>query len=204
MRKKGDNRKLICTSETPTKETKADGTSLRTRTDIEWRLGIEESAPRVAVLEYKRKHTLNPDEINRAKFPQTANMVGFAGSSENIVKQATLYVTKHYKPKLNDVCVFDWDTLWIFNFEGWDENNPKKGLPKCVLHQERGKNKWESKQHTFRQLLLAFLIRALIRTNPNLKSTGMSSCLRYYSEFTGSPRPVASHCDFKTAPLVIK
>ena len=175
MKKKGDTRKLICTSETGTEETNAGNKRLQTRTDVEWRLGEDDSAPGVAVLEFKRKHTMNPGEINKAKSPKTT---GFGGSA-SIVKQVTHYALKHFTPKLNDVCAFDWDTLWIFNLEGWDESQPTKGLPKCLLHQEQGQEQGK-KQYTFRQLLLAFLIRALIRTNPNLGGKGMSSSLPYY------------------------
>ena len=117
------------------------------------------------MLEFKRKHTLNPQKINKAKIEKPRDQ-GFTKDTaeEAIVKQVTHYIANHFSPKVDDACVFDWDTLWILNYEDWDKSDPTAGIPKGLLHQEKGDIKWGSKpQCTFRQLLLAFLIRAMSR-----------------------------------------
>ena len=76
---------------------------------------------------------------------------------------------------VNDVCIFDWDTLFILNFGNSEKTvgNQNVILPSGLLYQEQetagqgeqqqGASSQKVQDCTFRKLLLAFLIRALKR-----------------------------------------
>ena len=178
MVKKKDGRKLICTSETHIKAELTDGNTPLTRTDIEWRLASNDqeytNIHPFAVLQFQRRHTIKPAEFNGAKSHSGSGEV-FKSSSLNIVKQTTRDVTA--RPGLSDICVFDWDTLFILHFDASNHS----GVPKGLLHRERvndqeknEKQQWGSKPYTFRRLLAAFLIRALGNFDQKLRVGGAS------------------------------
>ena len=168
---------------------------LTTRTDLEWRLETPADAKRdspqelrrVAIMEYKRKHLINPNELSIARCdPGTAHeelekrakskdgeKSCFAGTALRLVKQIKGYQTNR---NVTDVCLFDWDTIFILDFKGKD---PHKGStsgendadtdepwPAGMFYQEQAspqEAKAAAAEYTFRSLLFAFLIRALKR-----------------------------------------
>lgn len=163
---------------------------LKTRTDLEWRLETPADAKlnaptelrRVAIMEYKRKHLINPNELLKAKYDlgkdrarferNAAEFEGektyFAGPTFWVIKQAKGYQTNR---KVNDVCLFDWDTIFILDFQGEssqggptpeESDADNEPWPAGMLYQEQG-GAAAAAEYTFRSLLLAFLIRALKR-----------------------------------------
>ena len=166
-----------------------------TRTDIQWTLettaDAKEDKPKdpqfVAVMEYKRKHLINGAELQAARFyPKSDKVAGFMErvptdggrtyfkrTSKWLMKQAQSY----QKPPRNvtDVCLFDWDTMFILNFNGFNPNEKldnkgspqgeSKPWPAGIVYQEQAKTSGEEAECTFRSLLLAFLIRALKRNS---------------------------------------
>ena len=142
---------------------------------------------------------INPTELLGARFypsqdphlfEEGANTVGgtktyFSTTAFWLVKQAKSYQTRR---NVKDVCLFDWDTLFILNFEdALDPNThdpsgkspqavpaPKSAdvdidqlWPSGILYQEQAESSEGAAAaaavYTFRSLLLAFLIRALKR-----------------------------------------
>lgn len=170
--------------------------NLATRTDLEWRLetpadaevSTQKDPQRVAIMEYKRKHLINPNGLlaarydqeiqpDRKKFERAAKDSGsgntyFTGSTLWVIKQAKGYQTNR---NVNDVCLFDWDTMFILDFKGGSSQGgptPKEGdaetdepWPAGMLHQEQDAPAAAAAAagYTFRSLLFAFLIRALKR-----------------------------------------
>ena len=177
---------LKCTTEVNSTE-KTDTAALTTRTDVEWSLetvaeaevdGPEQSR-RVAVMEYKRKHLINPTELLAARYYQGIDVnefkedaktpknetspTYFQGTALGLVKQLKGYQTGR---NVKDVCLFDYDTMFILNFDPMEKPKNPELWPAGLLFQERANSSAgaaaEAKS-TFRSLLLAFLIRALKR-----------------------------------------
>jgi hypothetical protein len=73
-------------------------------------------------------------------------------------KQARKYYATVGTP---DIAVFDWHTMFVFNFDGFDEGALNPALVEGTWFTEAGKN--PSQGNTFRMVLYGFLIRALMR-----------------------------------------
>ena len=187
--------KLQINSDDPQAADKQSTDNLQIRTDVQWSLETATEAdgdgpdPKerkcVAVMEYKRKHLINPKELTAARFYQDDQVKLFVDAAKTeesnrtyfqktalwYIKQVKAYQTKL---KVKDVCLFDWDTMFILYFDDFDpdkESNTKESQqqesdhwPAGILHQEQGNSsKGAAAELTFRSLLLAFLIRALKR-----------------------------------------
>jgi hypothetical protein len=74
-----------------------------------------------------------------------------------VSKQALKYFSECSTP---DVAIFDWDAMFIFNFAGMNE---KKGTPTFAKGSFFAEQSDKTQSHTFRLLLLGFLVRALQR-----------------------------------------
>ena len=204
----GEKYVLKCTAEVHSADKTRTGT-IETRTDIEWRLETPADAnldqPKeirpVAVMEYKRKHLIDPKQLLNARYYQSEDphqfkedvptfegtTTYFADTAFWLIKQVKSYQTRR---KVRDVCLFDWDTIFILNFEdgfdpdaqGSSEEDKDRGKspqgvpapkndadidklwPAGILYQEQAKSSERAAaEYTFRSLLFAFLIRALKR-----------------------------------------
>ena len=188
----GDKYVLKCIAENHSAE-KIGAVTYATKTDIAWALETPAEPKKplpVAVMEYKRKHMIDPKLLLNAKYikGQDASKMTLkakkVGDTETCFTDTALWLVKQVKSyqqrrKLMDVCLFDWDTLFILNFgDGFDPAAPQRApapktddadidrlWPAGILYQEQAN---PSAEYTFRSLLLAFLIRALKRvTEPS-------------------------------------
>ena len=179
---------------------KRDTKNLQIKTDVEWCLETAEEAEGpgpdpsrcVALMEYKRKHLINPKELTAARFYQGDDIDTFKKHAKTVDETRTYFErTANYFMKqvgryqeqreVDDVCLFDWDTMFILNFDSLkgNDNLGEDGSPQDetnlwpagMFYQERAETSAKEAECTFRSLLLAFLIRALKRnsllSNPN-------------------------------------
>ena len=175
---------LKCTTEVNSTE-KTGTETLTTRTDVEWSLETPadaegdgpETPRRVAVMEYKRKHLINPTELSAARYDQEIEVSKFklkaptSGGSPTYFQGTAFWLVKQVKGyqklrNVKDVCLFDWDTMFILNFDPKEKQNNPELWPAGILYQEQANSPEGAAaeaEATFRSLLLAFLIRALKR-----------------------------------------
>ena len=141
----GEKYVLKCSAEVHSAE-KVGTDSVEAKSDIYWTLETPADAklnkPRkplpVAIMEYKRKHLIDPKQLLKARYYQNEDARQFEKDAETdggvniyftdtafwLVKQAMTYQKRR---NVRDVCLFDWDTIFILDFEdGFDPSKEDK------------------------------------------------------------------------------
>ncbi|MCJ1345599.1 hypothetical protein MMC31_003807 [Peltigera leucophlebia] len=142
------------------------------RTDIRWVYRKGGQTTDIAVLELKNTNVIYWEDFKEAMVaPETAekkrdsaygrdNQTFFYGNAYWLSKQAKKYAEN---VDVEDVAIFDWGVMFIFDFSGMDEDKQYPTIPKGIWFEETSKS--SDKGDTFRSLLFGFLIRALTRKN---------------------------------------
>jgi hypothetical protein len=158
------NGHLTCTSET----TVGEGG----RTDIMWmcRASNSQEKKNIAVLELKNTKILRQADFKpayytgatreeaRKKIASASKKINDTTLVDNAVwlsKQAIKYSRLASVP---DVAIFDWHAMYVFNFDGMNEDADHPRFAKGAFFEEN-----PNRPTTFRLLLLGFLVRALQR-----------------------------------------
>ena len=142
------------------------------QTDIRWVYRTRDQTTNIAVLELKNTNVIYWDDFKRAMVaPENAekkrdsaygcvNQTFFTGNAYWLSKQARKYASNM---GIEDVAIFDWGVMFIFDFSGIDEDKQYPTIPRGIWFEEISRN--TDKGDTFRSLLLGFLIRALTQKN---------------------------------------
>ena len=88
------------------------------------------------------------------------------GNALTASKQVAKY---HKSTKIEDIALFDWNALVIFDFSGAVETPANPRLVRAIWFEEKSKN--HRQYQTFRSMTLGYLLRALRRhgfVNPNI------------------------------------
>ncbi len=140
------------------------------RTDIKWIARSNTGTITIAVLEFKNTRILHWEDFQpaMANWQNAAFKIGEAQSLPHrttfrkyaiaLSKQAKKYSRKLH---VSDVALFDWNSMFIFDFSGRNENSATPRLARGIWFQEENQN--HNVGETFRSVLLGFLIRALLR-----------------------------------------
>ena len=139
------------------------------RTDIVWtyQQSPHHSPKYVAVLEFKNCRSLHWEDFENAtishqqdaslKMYQAAGKVNGTCLKRNatiISQQARKY---NYYTRCDDVAIFDWNSMFLYDFSTMNEDGPHKTLVSGWFHTQ------ETQGTSFRLLLLGFLTRAMER-----------------------------------------
>lgn len=121
----------------------------------------------VAILEFKNTKVLNKDGFKKAECNDEKDIAIKIGRAKTALKPTLLegnavtvskQVTK-YSSVCKDVALFDWNSMMIYNFHGFDENaSPPKPARGTFFDEQNPENR-----ETFRLVLLGFIVRALER-----------------------------------------
>lgn len=142
------------------------------QTDIRWVYRKGNQTTDIAVLKLKNTNVIYWDNFKSAMVaPENAEkkqdlaygrdeQTFFTGNAYWLSKQAKKYSSS---VGVEDVAIFDWGVMFIFDFSGVDEDKRYPTIPKGIWFEEMSRN--TDKGDTFRSLLLGFLIWALIRKN---------------------------------------
>ena len=144
----------------------AEHTMSDSRTDFKWTFHPQHGQPRqIAVLELKNTSVLHWDDWQPAFCaPQQAYHKLYAAYdreystflSRNAVVVSKQLNKYHEKLVVDDIAVFDWNTMLLLDFKGATDNSASPVFPKALFLKE-------GQGVTFRMVLFAFLIRALRR-----------------------------------------
>ncbi|KAK9362934.1 hypothetical protein V1504DRAFT_446912 [Lipomyces starkeyi] len=126
----------------------------------------------IAILELKNTKVIHWNDFVPARTNQRrakamrnkaltfATRTHFIQNAYWLSKQAKKYYRSVHVP---DIAIFDWNSLFIFDFAGLDEDAQDPILARGIWFTESGSN--PSEGETFRTVLFGFLIRALKRYN---------------------------------------
>ncbi|KAI9674982.1 MAG: hypothetical protein M1817_001388 [Caeruleum heppii] len=150
---------------------------MSSRTDIAWRCGdVQNRSTTFAVLEFKNTYALHwpdfkpglanlnpnapideqPEEmLTAASDSRTGTLLN--GNAVVVAKQAQKY---HNETGCTDVAIFDWDTMFIFDFFLMDEDSSPPQLVKGIWFEETVHGR---PHETFRMLLFGMLVRSMRR-----------------------------------------
>lgn len=140
------------------------------RTDIRWVYRNGNQMINIAILEVKNTKVIHWDDFasamanhNSAKMKRDLaysrkNNTHFRQNAYWLSKQARKYSEN---VKVPDVAIFDWNAMFIFDFNGMNENAQNPVLASGIWFTES--NSSAGQGETFRTILLGFLIRTLRR-----------------------------------------
>lgn len=142
------------------------------QTDIRWVYRKGNQTTDIAVLKLKNTNVIYWDNFKSAMVaPENAEkkqdlaygrdeQTFFTGNAYWLSKQAKKYSSS---VGVEDVAIFNWGVMFIFDFSGVDEDKQYPTIPKGIWFEEMSRN--TDKGDIFQSLLLGFLIWALTRTN---------------------------------------
>ncbi|KAI9781091.1 MAG: hypothetical protein M1816_002562 [Peltula sp. TS41687] len=146
----------------------------RSRTDIAWRFRPDTGSTGyiIAILELKNHGVVHwrdfepavadaktaSDKIESAMGSPTSTLL--RGNAVTLSKQVKKYADTY---KVMDVAIFDWNALFIYDFDGMNEDASTPILARGTFFTEADNKNDPRKGFTFRMLLYGFLVRALTR-----------------------------------------
>ncbi|MCJ1260006.1 hypothetical protein MMC24_007846 [Lignoscripta atroalba] len=140
------------------------------RNDIKWVYRNGNQTTNIAVLEFKNTKVMHWQDFGFAMAnSNNAKTMRDSAQGNNLhthFRNNAVWLSKQarkYSASVPDVALFDWSTMFIFDFNGMDEDILNPILANGIWFTESTSN--HNQGESFRTLLLGFLVRALVRHN---------------------------------------
>ncbi|KAL1853031.1 hypothetical protein Plec18170_005613 [Paecilomyces lecythidis] len=150
-------------------------TAVRSRFDIQWTLKYDNTEVTMAILELKNTKVVHYQDFapafatpeNAATMLEDAMDIEsgtfLTGNAYWLSKQA-----RKYADTCDNIAVFDWNAMFIFDFSDVQEDSRVPRLVKGIYFDESNATTRREGDGTFRLVLLGFLMRAFLRVRSTL------------------------------------